>query len=162
MTLPRAGETDPVARFAQVAERFCAWVESEPQVAEWESENAIRFLLELTARALDLPEADVEDDLDTPRPDDAAYAEVRQRFAVLPAGLYATADPEDVAGETHLVGDVLDDLADVWRDVHHGLDAYRAGRRDEACWNWRFSFRSHWGEHAVEALRVLVRAHNSR
>jgi hypothetical protein len=156
VTAPRAGASDPVARFAEVAERFCAWAENPPEVAEWELETAIRFLLELTARALDLPDADVDDDEDTPGPDDAATKAVYDRFSVLPAGLYATVDPEDVAGDSQLVGDVLDDLADVWRDVRTGLDAHRADRVDEACWQWRFSFRSHWGWHATEALRVLV------
>ena len=162
MNPPRAGETDPIARFAAAAERWCAWAETPPEVVEWEVETAIRLLLELVARALDLPDVDVEDDDDDPeRPDDEAYAALRRRFAVLPVGLYGTIDPDDVAGEQHLVGDVIDDVSDVWRDVRQGLDAHREGKRDEACWIWKFTFRSHWGEHAVEALRVLVLARNA-
>lgn len=150
-----ADPNDPVARFAEVAERYCAWAENAPEVVEWEVETAIRFLLELTARALDLPEVDVNDDEDTPGPDDVAWKSVYDRFRVLPAGLYATVDPEDVGGDALFTGDVLDDLADVWRDVRTGLDAYRVGRTSEACWQWRFSFRSHWSAHATEAMRVL-------
>jgi hypothetical protein len=159
----RAGENDPVARIAAAAERCCAWIENPPEVVEREVETAIRLLLELVARALDLPDADIEDAEDEPdRADDDAIAQVRRRLAVLPVGLYGTLDPEDVAGDQHLVGDVLDDLADVWRDVRQGLDAFRAGKRDLACWTWKFSFENHWGEHAVEALRVLVIAHHAR
>ncbi len=158
MTAARAG--DPVARFAEAAERFCAWVEREPEVPDWELETATRFLLELTARALDLPDVDGDEDEGAEPDHAAAYAALRQRFAVLPVGLYGTVDPTDVVGDTPLTGDVIDDLSDVWRDVRRGLDAHRAGRIDEACWQWRFTFRSHWGRHAAEALRVLVLRRN--
>lgn len=157
MTGGGAASTDPVARFAEAAERYCAWAENEPEVPEWELETAIRFLLELTACALDLPEVEVEDgDEDGERPSHDAWQSVFRRFTPVPASYYATCDPEELVDGSPVVGDVHDDLADTWRDLRHGLDLHRAGRVDAACWHWRFSFRSHWGWHATEALRVLV------
>ena len=166
MTDSRAGENDPVARFAEVAERFCTWVESPAEVPEWEGENAIRFLLELTTRALDLPDTypdddEADEDDDVHRPTDEAWQLVFRRFTPVPVQYYATCDPAVLEDQGLLVGDVHDDLADTWRDVRHGLDIYRAGMVDSACWHWRFSFRSHWGEHAAGALRVLLMAHNA-
>jgi hypothetical protein len=162
VTALEVGDSDPIARFAAAAGRYCAWAETTPEVVEWEVETAIRLLLELVARALDLPDVDVDDEGETERADDAVYAAVRNRLGVLPVGLYGTVDPDDVAGEQHLVGDVLDDLGDVWRDVRQGLDAHRAGRPEEACWTWKFTFRNHWGEHAAEALRVLLLERHAR
>lgn len=147
--------TDPVARFAETAERYCAWAETAPESADGEVETALRLLLELTVRVLDLPEPDADGpELDGPT--DAEWKAVLRRFTTIQVQLYGTCLPDDVAGDQHLTGDLHDDLADIWRDVRHGLDHYRAGERDEASWQWRFSFRSHWGYHAGEALRVLV------
>jgi hypothetical protein len=78
------------------------------------------------------------------------------RFASVPGPQhYGTASPADVLGEV-TVGDLHDDLADVWRDPRGPLDLFQAGLRDDAVWFWRFGFAHHWGEHAGEAIRVLV------
>jgi len=90
---------DPIARFAEIAERYCAWAEGPPASAEEESRTALTLLTEIVRSALDLPHTDPEG-LDPPRP---AH--------------------ED------------------WKRMHRRY--------------WAFSFRSHWGEHAVEAIRVL-------
>ncbi len=69
--------------------------------------------------------------------------------------LYSTtldaADPS--SGEA--CGDLDDDLHDIALDLARGLDIHEAGDTPTATWLWRFSFESHWGAHAVEALRVL-------
>lgn len=51
---------------------------------------------------------------------------------------------------------LADALADIWRDLRNGLNAFDRGvSADEVAWGWRFSFRSHWGAHAADALRAL-------
>lgn len=51
---------------------------------------------------------------------------------------------------------LADALADIWRDLRSGLDALGSGNpREDVLWEWRFDFRTHWGLHAVEALRAL-------
>jgi hypothetical protein len=49
-----------------------------------------------------------------------------------------------------------DDLADIWRDMKHGLQALAdAAALADVTWEWRMSFYTHWGEHATQALRAL-------
>lgn len=51
---------------------------------------------------------------------------------------------------------LADALADIWRDLRQGLDALSEGvPAESAAWQWRFSFQTHWGAHAVEALRAI-------
>jgi Domain of unknown function (DUF5063) len=54
--------------------------------------------------------------------------------------------------------DLADDLADIHRDLKPGLRAFV--NQDDAVmgavlFEWQFSFRSHWGGHAVNALKLL-------
>jgi Domain of unknown function (DUF5063) len=80
---------------------------------------------------------------------------------VLPQTLYLTyfdlteaLDPEQKPG----IGDLADDLADIYRDLKPGLRA--TGSQDDTAmgavlFEWQFSFRSHWGDHAVNAMKLL-------
>jgi Domain of unknown function (DUF5063) len=57
-----------------------------------------------------------------------------------------------------VIGDLADDLADIFRDLKPGLIA--TSNQDDAVmgavvFEWQFSFRSHWGDHAVNALKLL-------
>jgi len=56
------------------------------------------------------------------------------------------------------VGDLADDLADIYRDIMPGLrcwDTDRGVGLAEVVWEWRFSFLTHWGQHAVAGLWIL-------
>ena len=48
-----------------------------------------------------------------------------------------------------------DDLGDIYRDVKEGLLLLAEGLSADAVWHWRFNFWSHWGEHSVNALRII-------
>lgn len=48
-----------------------------------------------------------------------------------------------------------DDLADIYRDIKDNLNLFEAGHIVEAVWEWRFSFRTHWGQHLLGAQRAL-------
>jgi Domain of unknown function (DUF5063) len=50
-------------------------------------------------------------------------------------------------------GVLQDDLFDIYRDLRDPVDAGVA--EAEAVWEWRFSFWTHWGEHLVDALRII-------
>ncbi len=61
--------------------------------------------------------------------------------------------------EAPVAGSLSDDLLDVYFDVRRGLDLWKSkAPRAAAIWEWRFHFDSHWGDHAVDALRALHRA----
>jgi len=53
------------------------------------------------------------------------------------------------------LGDLCDDLRDIWVDMRRGLDEWRAGRPLEALLEWNLLFACHWGPHAVGALKAL-------
>lgn len=54
-----------------------------------------------------------------------------------------------------MVGDLADDVADIFRDVMRGLQLYTLNYRAAAGWEWVMSLQSHWGEHATSAIRAL-------
>lgn len=79
-------------------------------------------------------------------------ARVAERFPRL--GLYTAPNHEvghDV-GQEPLIGDAVDDLADIARDLAGVEDLFRRGHPDDAVWTFTFLYRIHWGEH----LRCLA------
>ncbi|MCU1509464.1 MAG: hypothetical protein JWQ12_1729 [Glaciihabitans sp.] len=66
-------------------------------------------------------------------------------------------DPElDTFEEKAANLSLADALADIWRDLRNGLDSLSRGvSPEEVTWDWRFTFKTHWGSHAVDALRAI-------
>lgn len=61
--------------------------------------------------------------------------------------------------EAPVVGELSDDLLDVYFDVRRGLELWdKDVPRAAPIWEWRFHFDVHWGDHAIDALRALHRA----
>lgn len=54
-----------------------------------------------------------------------------------------------------VVGDLSDDLADIYRDLDEGFAQPSAADR---VWSWRFTWEIHWGRHAIAALRAITEA----
>ncbi len=73
------------------------------------------------------------------------YSEVGARFPEL--GYYATADPTTVLDEKPKVGDAIDDLVDIVRDLSEVSWRYDALGADDAHWHFRLLFEIHWGRH---------------
>jgi hypothetical protein len=64
-------------------------------------------------------------------------------------------NPLPVPGEEPIVGDLADDIADIYKDIRRGLDLLDAGYMEHAVWEWIFHLQHHWGEHATSAIRAL-------
>ncbi len=60
------------------------------------------------------------------------------------------------------MGDVGDDLLDIYQDVRAGLVAFDSGEVSDAAWHWSFLYRIHWGRHAVGGLFALHCMHVSK
>ena len=74
----------------------------------------------------------------------------------LPLQYYSDSfNPLVVPAEAPLVGDLVDEITDIYRDVVGALRLHEAGYVEDAAWHWAFDFRSHWGEHATGALRAM-------
>jgi hypothetical protein len=142
--------------FAVVVRSFCDWTEADrsTQTGYAVMLLARRHLASLYASAIDLPEIDCEPVDDVLTHED--YKQTYHRFDSLPVGYYGRAcDPLDLtSGETSL-GDLADDLADIWRDLKEGLLLFDGGHRDAAAASWQESFTIHWGNHAANALAVI-------
>ena len=77
------------------------------------------------------------------------------------SGYWAYFDPTEPpdSAEEPVFNDLGDDLADIYRDIKPGLRAWEAGLVQylaDIVFHWKFPlFGSHWGVHAVSAMRAL-------
>ena len=110
-------------------------------------------LIDLVAAADQLPHVE---------PTSADYGvpgDVDERGRVVAARIFDLADGDvfyeipDVGG-AYLVGDLGDDLEEIYRDLRRGLAIAHENHID-GTWDLRFSFDTHWREHAEEAAAAL-------
>ena len=99
-----------------------------------------------------------EDDRDPPSEDGA---ELYQRFASRfpDYGYYAVADPTAALESAAMVGDAIDDLADITRDMREVIWLAEHKGINDANWSFRLLF-FHWGRHAKE-LSLYLQARES-
>lgn len=153
--------TDPaVIEFRELVAEYCEIVESAATLSQDVLVERLRVsVARLLAAAPRLPDVEPSDEAASASIDHDAWSQQFRSLddALGDAASYwtvfdATAESEP---ECFLVP-LADDLADIWRDLKAPLPALEADRGGEdAVWEWRVSFRSHWGRHAVEALRAL-------
>ena len=144
-------------KLVQTAREFCAWCKSEPGPESQEGQEAHSLLARLYSQALDLDApAHYDIDIEPDKVGDDEWKAVYARAAALPFQYYSSYfDPSTVPPEDHEIGDLSDDIADIYRDLSAGLALVDAGHEAEAQWEFRFSFLTHWGRHASGAIRAL-------
>jgi hypothetical protein len=155
-------ENESVTHFIASAEAFCSLIEQrQPLTVDAFVFQCAMCLAELyrSAVLLSLPslESDgggaietavsTEQTLSLIRDIGHAFGEVRWYWEVF--------DPREK--DMPVVGDLADDLADIYSDVKNGLVAFRRGAMHAAIRHLQESFRYHWGDHVVDALRALHR-----
>jgi hypothetical protein len=64
-------------------------------------------------------------------------------------------DTTRVPPEEPTVGDLADDLLDIYTDVKAGLLYFERGHAQQAVFQWKFTWGVHWGRHATSALRAM-------
>jgi hypothetical protein len=67
-------------------------------------------------------------------------------------------DPSYEKEESPSQGWLVDDFADIYRDIKIELEKLKLETNEateDALWQLKFSFRSHWGGHCINALRYL-------
>jgi len=140
-----------IEAFFDAATPFCKWAESAPATPAEEVDTAIKMLSKLLALVHELPQ--LFDDEDAPSATHDEWLAVYKRFGALPFNYYACySEPHLAENPSPGVGDIADDLADIWRDLRGGLELYQKGNYAAAAWEWRESFNIHWGRHASRAL----------
>lgn len=144
---------DAAVVFAELARRYCEFVEGAAGMDEHERLSRARFEISALIHAAcqlpfgnaDAPDIDVEVSMPADWP---GFGERDVYFKVF--------DP--YVDEPRVCGSLSDDVLDIYYDLKRGLVAYDAGQIGAAVWEWRFHFDHHWGDHAVDALRALQRA----
>lgn len=159
--MPRSPHRRAVAeRFAAEARRFVDWADGSECVDTLSAPLTLRRLVALYAAALDLPQPWTRG-VAVGRQDEPPFfgervQAVRARAASIPLQHYGEIfSPLVAAPDEPVVGDLADDLLDIYRDVALGLHLYDGGRLDDAVWQWGFNFQIHWGKHASSAIRAL-------
>jgi len=175
-------EHDGVAEFKAVAEKYVGLIESAVQpVAEETSPERPRedlladladALSTLYNRALHLPEVwddawtfegereftDEETKRRSPiyRALSEVFNGINYYWTVVAFGKEAVYEDERRLSDA-LYGHFLsDDLGSVYWELQDGFDLLRAGGPEgEAVYTWHWGFWNHWGEHAVDALRIV-------
>jgi hypothetical protein len=157
-----------VLQFRAAAELFCRLLESWPADADRWVEEILAALARLYACGHALPDFGITDEApdmydEFPVADEEwrrVYSLVRETLGTQ-AGYWVYFDPTEppTSGEQPVFGDLADDLADIYRDIKPGLRAWDAGLAQylaDIVYEWKFpSFGSHWGVHAVSAMRAL-------
>ena len=155
-------ERETVERFAGSVERFCSLIEHHQSLTAGEFVRSCAVCLaDLYTAAVPLSLLPVEIDSDE-LIEDAVSTEQARAIDRQIGGILGSAclywevfDPREESDP--VVGDLGDDLADIYRDVKNGLVAFSKGSANEAIWHWQWGFRYHWGDHVVDALRVMHR-----
>ena len=145
------------APFIAAVRAYCQWVDSEPGASEEEARLALRLLSRLYCEALLLPPGECGGDISGQRISHEEWMGKHRRFASMPFQYYHDYFQPTDLDESPAMGDVADDLADIYRDVTDALSLYDAGHIVEAMWEFRNSFRTHWGRHAVGAINAIHR-----
>lgn len=145
-------------RFSAEARRFVEWADGTSDAGPLTAPVALRRVVALYAAALALPQPwseHVSPSRDQHADVPVALAAVRLRAAAIPLQHYSEIFSPHVLQDEPVVGDLADDLVDIYRDLARGLQLHAAGLVDDALWEWGFNFQIHWGEHASSAIRAL-------
>ena len=100
--------------------------------------------------------ADDSGDVEFPRRGYDGWTKDVARLADLPLQYYRmVCDPLDITDESTVVGDLCDDLADIYGELWYGFQTHDAGATIHAVNHWRDSYRDHWVHHTVGAVFAI-------
>ncbi len=147
--------------FAMLAREFVVLIDDSVAAPprDLSSTQLVSKLGCLLGSASRLQECAIQDWPDPPEREHSEYLQLYQALnARLPFGHYWTClDPIDLArGPDTGVGDLADDIADIYFDLREGLHLFEAGFPEGAFFTWRQSFWSHWGKHTADAVGALL------
>lgn len=149
-------QADPVEQFAERARQFREWVLSGTDTGSVAAQRALRLVSALYAAGLELPQPDrdypVAEGAGGPSPKEV-YSNLAGRLPIQNYG--EVLDPLLVPSDGSGIGDVADDIADIFGHVDRGLRWLEAGNSPEAVVEWGYWLPRHWGDHATSAMRAI-------
>jgi len=165
-------------RFASIAQEFCSAIDAAPKLDRTELLVQIyKILPKLISEAISLPLVELKEDESEEEEIKKSQARERHQFdraqwqelyeflkvKLGDLNLYwevwdPTKDPKDPTKDNEAIhGSLADDFADIYGDLSEGLELSKARQAlpEDNIWHWRFSYYSHWGKHAIDALRTV-------
>jgi hypothetical protein len=147
-------------RFVVIANQYCSLVDSASSMDRTDLLGQIyRILPALIGEAISLPEVRLGDSDDQVEGTNRLNDQEWQRlYSMLKEKLgdwdlyHQVFDPAQ--DDEAIMGSLADDIADIYRDLKEGLvlrENHEAPPED-IIWEWRLSFYTHWGHHAMNAL----------
>ena len=116
------------------------------------------LLADLYSLGLKLPSA-ASEEVESKEPEEISekeYAQVSAYASRLPFQYYnEVLEPLELESQECGVGDIADDIRDIYSDVVSTNRIFENGNRASAIWHWNFTMRTHWGRHATSAIHVL-------
>ena len=135
--------------FYQLASDFCKFVQEETQ-SEETLDTLISFLMRLYLSAMALPQPKREKERAQPR----RTTPVEIRFQTDMQIRYREVfDPLEEGSPISYT--LKGDLTDIVSGLQYGIEEYKSGLVGRAAFTWRHGSEFHWGNHAVDAIRVL-------
>jgi hypothetical protein len=172
--------SEVASRFALIAQKYCSVIDSAPNLDRIELLLQIyRLLPRLIEEAINLPDVELSEDESQEEENRKEQARNRSRlsdpqwgtlyeFLKLKLGdwdlYWEVWDPTenneatDPTKENEAIhGSLADDFADIYRDLKEGLNLSEALQAlpEDNIWHWRLGYYSHWGKHAIDALRTI-------
>jgi hypothetical protein len=144
-----------IETFAENVRQFCQWVESNKH----DIQTARQLLLALMQGIpyLSVSEPEDESEREYPRRDYGQWTLDHKHLADFPLQYYREVfAPCDLLNEEPAgTGDAYDDLADIYGELWHGLQALDRGDDIYAVIHWRDSYFQHWGHHASAVIYAV-------
>ncbi|MDB6149505.1 MAG: hypothetical protein JWQ44_953 [Chthoniobacter sp.] len=148
--------------FHEIAAEYCGWVERPSEhldLREW----LPAILAEMVHAGFSLPDSDCWAESEATGFRKRDYEEVRAALPPLPLQYYREVfEPPDMDCEESIVGDLYDDLADIYGDLSEGLFLFQHSSAIAADAHWKRWFWFHWGAHATSAVRALYWVQRNR
>jgi hypothetical protein len=143
--------------YRNIVANYCCVIEKSYEAPEKALLVIRPALIELYVASLNLPAIPDPTDEDLPeRISSEEYGRIKKKI-----GAYTREDSFWVcdypfnSAPKPLCTSLSDGLADIWRDLKRGLLALDADEQRYSAavfWDWRFSFDTHWGDHAVDSI----------
>ena len=160
--LLKMSDQEAAERFGAVAEQFCRSVEASPRMQREQFLLGMHRLLPLLIHeAASLPDVPVDytsDEKPKIRMTSEDWQSLYYSLQEMLGDWNQYRQVFDPINDSEVViGTLSDDFGDIYRDLKEGLGIIRTDstKTADAIWEWRFSFLSHWGKHALDALQAI-------
>ncbi len=145
-----------IQEFTQLAHEYCDWVETEGNKGQENLFFVHVLLSKLYSWGIQLPECEPTDLLESKERPEHEHQRVIGYFKDFPIQYYSMIfNAEVIPSEEPVTGDVIDDLADIYKDLKDGLWYLERGSEVDAVFQWHFSLGVHWARHILGAMYAL-------